>query len=258
MICYPSTTEWPKEAETFRDELTDDQRTRAEEFAWSILQTLTGYSLSICPVEVRPASNHCARPVYRDAPATGMGAGFEPYLSGGTWYNCGCGGACGCEGGGVFLPGPVGAIDSVTIGGTTLPATAYRVDNGSLLVRQDGDSWPACQDMSLPGGADGTWTVRYFRGDAPTAMDNWAAGVLAWEFAKAMLGVKGCRLPTGVTSVVRNGVSMELNANLFLDGTTGIREVDMVVAMRNPHRLAQPSIVKSPDSGRGRIPTWRA
>lgn len=248
-ICHPTTAIWtpPDGADAATVEL-------ATALAWTQLQALMGYSLAICPIDVRPCRRSCTQPVYKVSPANG----FEPHLSGGAWVNCSCDGDdCSCGGAAsVILPGPVGRIDSVTIDGVALPDTAYRVDNGALLVRQDGDSWPTCQDMSLPADSAGTWTVRYFRGDAPTELDDWAAGILAAEFYKGMTGDRKCRLPAATTQVVRNGVTLDLRNNLFLDGTTGLREVDQLISIRNPHQLKQPTVVGSPDARRGRIPTW--
>lgn len=252
-ICIPSTTKW-----NLPDGFTPDpdDKHMAEVLAWTSLQSLMGYSLAICPIEVRPCRQAYAERVYQDYPVNRSGP-FEPALVGGAWVNCACGGdaGCGCGVSWVQLPGYVGRIDEVTIGATVLEKTAYRVDNGSRLVRQDGEAWPS-QDLSLPAGEEGTWTVRYFQGDAPTEVDDWAAGVLAYEFLKSMSGDKKCRLPSNVTQVVRNGVTMDLAQNLFLDGTTGIREVDAVIAQRNPNRLSQPPRIVSPDSIRAGVTTW--
>lgn len=255
-ICYPSTAIWDLPTGTTLD---PEDKKRAEVLAWTTLQALAGYSLALCPTEVRPCRQRCTGGVWQAFPVTGMSP-FSPGINGsGQWVNnCGCSAdPCSCGAvSEVTLPGSVGRVDSVIIDGAELPKTAYRVDGGSRLVRQDGGVWPACQDMSLPAGEPGTWSVRYFMGDAPTEIDDWAAGVLAYEFLKAMKDDKKCRLPAGTVSVVRNGVSMEIGASTFLDGSTGIREIDMYIATRNPHRLTQPPRVKSPDSARGRITTW--
>jgi hypothetical protein len=62
--------------------------------------------------------------------------------------------------------------------------------------------------------------------------------VLAMEYARACSGGK-CRLPTGVTSVVRQGVSYTVAAGAFPGGVTGIREVDSFIALWNPDALRQ-------------------
>lgn len=251
--CIPSSIVWNLPGDTTVD---PQDLHLAEVLGWTTFQSLTGYSVAICPIEVRPCRERVGERVYREYPVVGSSA-FQPALSGGAWVNCACGDYDGCSCGvsWVDLPGYIGRIDSVTIDGVPLPKTAYRVEAGSRLIRQDGGVWPD-QDLSLPAGQPGTWTVRYFQGDAPTEVDSWAAGILAAEFLKAMNDDKKCRLPSGVTNVVRNGVTIQLAQNLFLDGTTGIREVDAVIAQRNPHRLAQPPRVASPDSRRSAVTTW--
>lgn len=252
-ICYPTTATWtpPETADPEKVEI-------ALALAWTNLQSLMGYSLAICPVEVRPCRQRCTGGVWQAFPVTGMST-FSPGINGsGSWVNnCGCSAdPCSCSAvSEVTLPGPVGRIDSVTIDGVALANTAYRVDDGARLVRQDGEAWPACQDMGLPAGEPGTWVVRYFRGDAPTELDDWAAGKLAEEFYKAMIGGK-CRLPANVTNVVRNGVSLDLDSTALVLISTGMPEVDRYIATRNPHKLTQPSRVKSPDSRGSRITTW--
>jgi hypothetical protein len=253
-ICIPSTTIWNLPAGT---ELDPDMKRQAETLAWTTLQSLTGFAMAICPIEARPCRPAQAPPVWKPRPVAG-GAPFYPSMSGGAWINCACGGdaGCGCGVSWVQLPGYVGRIDEVVIGDTALDAGAYRVDGGSRLIRQDGEVWPE-QNLSQPTGTQGTWYVRYFQGDAPTEIDDWAAGVLANEFLKALKNEK-CRLPSGVTSIVRNGVTMQLAENPWLEGRTGIREVDMVIMQRNPHGLRQPTRIASPDSRRGTVTSWGA
>ena len=256
-ICIPSTINLPPN-ETAWNELTNADQELFAALAWSQWQALLGHSLSICPTEVRPCAPGFYESVWKTSPETGHSQ-FVPTLIGGAWLNlCSCSsGACGCGNAiAVTLPGPVGRIDEVRIDGVVLEPTAYRVDNASVLVRQDGERWPAGQDFSRPAGEPETWSVRYFRGNAPDELDDWAAGILALEFAKSYTGKGKCRLPANVQNITRNGVQMELRNNLFLDGTTGIREIDMLISQRNPHQLTQPSRVKSPDSMRARTTTW--
>ena len=187
------------------------------------------------------------------APAMAWGDGFTPYIENGRWFNaCGCRrDACGC---GVIrelvLPdmevsGPV----VVTIDGAILDPSAYRIDNGNRLVRMDGQDWPLCQDMNLPDGEEGTFSVSYYVGVGPDDLLNYAAGLLAGEWYKACNG-QACQLPNTATQVVRQGVTF--NIPTFDSGTSGIREVDNIIAIYNPHHLKTPSRVVSVDSIRGR------
>lgn len=258
--CNPGTADWSCFGTA--DEiaaLIPAVKARAEALAWGLMNSLTAGAINGCPVVVRPCSRRCNPGTFYVAPSTGghtapaPGVGtFNPSIDGsGQWVNsCGCRRAedCSCtviqE---VILPGPVGGIHSVSLDGAVLDPAAYRVDNGTHLVRQDGGSWPACQDMNTPLGAEGSFSVTYWNGTAPDAVINSAVGSLATEFYRACTGNKGCRLPKGVTNVVRQGVSYEIQSGLFANGYTGIYEVDAVIRVYNPFGNASPSTVLSPD-----------
>jgi hypothetical protein len=144
------------------------------------------------------------------------------------------------------MPGLVAQVMHVWIDGAELTPSAYRIDNGRILVRQDGDCWPECQDMNVAWDQPGAFTVEYVPGIRPGSGGEWAAGVLAYEFAKACQGEK-CRLPAAVTALSRQGVSMEFSQGMFAGGHTGIREVDAFVLGVNPNHLSKPPLVWSPD-----------
>lgn len=257
-ICYPDTTDWacalsPQEI----DSMDPIVRERSEMLAWLSLSRLMGYRLSLCPIVVRPCAARCNPGAWITAPVEG--GGFQPYIMNGRWYNaCGCArpGLCSCtvvqE---IVLPGEVSGPVVVTIDGATLDPTAYRIDNGNRLVRQDGQAWPMCQDMNLPDGEEGTFSVSYYNGVGPDAALSFAAGLLAIEWYKACTN-KECRLPNGARRVVRQGVSFEVPADMFANGLSGIREVDNIVGVYNPHRLVTPSRVISPDTYRVRARTY--
>jgi hypothetical protein len=137
----------------------------------------------------------------------------------------------------------------VKIDGATLDPSSYRIDNGNRLVRMDGQDWPMCQDMNLPDGEEGTFSISYYVGVGPDDMLNYAAGLLAGEWYKACDG-RDCRIPDTATRIVRQGVTFDIPT--FETGTSGLREVDNIVAMYNPHHLKTPSRVISVDSIRGR------
>jgi len=359
-ICYPDSTDWSCVPQTTVDELDPEMKERAEALAWSTLAGLTGHFFSTCPITVRPCRKTCA-PGWRSwAPVPAYSGGsFQPHIDpAGYWVNsCMCASdPCSCgpihE---IVLPGPVGSIVEVLIDGAVLHPSAYRVDNGNRLVRQDGADWPACQDMNKPGGpvyepviienlsntmtvtregqlvqivvepteppqggmfagtlpyvvrggsqtnvydeagvnvgvfvlgggtADiggssgpgfvpfrivyettdapaspdmtSTFSVEYYRGTGPNTMLDYAAGVLAWEFYQACSG-NDCRLPAGVTSVSRQGVSFQIATGMFANGMTGIREVDAIIGIYNPNGLKAPPYVSSPDLKPGRVTTY--
>jgi len=249
------------------DEYAPEVQNRATSLATSVLRALTGYRVGGCPVTVRPCRENCAQPFlltgYTGEPGLGGGLGLQPVNVAGTWINMGCGCVakdCSCtqvcE---VLLPPPVGAVSSVQIGVTVLPETWYRVDDGNKLVWQGPpdvtECWPLCQDMSAPVGESGTFAVTYLHGLPVDGLGAYAAGVMACEFAKACSGQK-CRLPSGVTSIVRQGISMTVGGSGFTEGRTGIIEVDAWLRTVNPNMLVQSSRVWSPDLVQPRVMTW--
>lgn len=278
MLCYPPDTDWscaftPEElAAIVEDPTKRATKERSEALAWYTLASLCGYQIGVCPTTVRPCAARCAPSgSWMAAPAGGasmaglptmtIGSSFTPHISGGVWLNsCGCGPRdCSCgrlrE---VVLPGPVGHILSVMLDGEKIAPSRYRVDNGDRLVALDDDLiWPTCQDLAAGPGDPGAFAVTYYRGAAPNEMTKFAAGVLATEFYRACTGGR-CRLPAGVTSVARNGVTYEIQTGLFAEGYTGIREVDAVIRIYNPNGLKQAPRVITPESRtRTRRATWR-
>lgn len=233
--------------------------------AQETLRMLTGYRTANCPVTLRPCRKGCPglatwRTYPVGASSEWAGSNLGPTVIEGQWYNIGCG--CGvddcdctqvCE---VRLPGEVASVEEVRQDGVVVDPTAYRVDNGNRLVRTDGDCWPLCQDMTVDTDQPNTFSVTYTPGLALDAWGQHALGVLACEYAKAACGTGKCRLPANVTQVVRQGVTLNLAQNPFPGGLTGIREVDGYVRRINPHGLAAPSRIFSPDTKRGRVTTW--
>lgn len=225
-------------------DLKEPLQLRALSLAWSTIRSLTGGRVGSCPVTMRPCLSEAA-----------CGSCFgdswlNPYVDGaGNWKNAACrrDGSCSCcdmcE---IVMPGQVAAITEVNIDGYRLDRQLFRIDNGNRLVRQDGACWPNCQNLGAPSGAIGTVTIKYVPGVLPSEAGLWAAGVLACEFSKACSGAK-CRLPSRVTSVARQGVSMEFDTGGMFDGGTGIREVDAYIESVNPNGLRTPPKVWSPD-----------
>lgn len=248
--CYPDDTDWG----TFNwEQATQEQknlRDLAEEFAWMYLDRITGHALALCPTRVRPAKWSCRAGAYYLAPAGAATGPFNPYVGAdGQYRNEAHRWGCECDDTRIInLPTVVGGIEYIQIGEDTLPATAYRVDDGNRLVRQDGQGWPLRQDMWALAGEEDTFTVSYYAGIMPTRLHKFAAGVLAREFLKSQTGDKGCRLPTGTTSVVRQGTSVTIDPLLAAGMRTGIPEVDQVVMSINPYGLKNKSRVYSPDT----------
>lgn len=242
---WPINTNCCSEWDTFSPELQDD----ATAWATQILWALTGRRFGTCPIMVRPCGGGCHAgwymtwPVYLDGNSGASGGTWAPFVDGsGNWRNCACVGACTCAAScEVWLPGPVASITSVHVDGVLVPSTAYRVDNGNILVRQDGECWPECQDFDLSAtgiDVENTFVIAYERGTPVPAGGEIAAGLLACDFARSC--TTGCKLPGNLASLSRQGVEVamadptdELNA-----GLTGVPQVDQWIRAMNPHRLS--------------------
>lgn len=253
MTAYPSLGDWggkkPASAEA-------TAVARAEELAWSLCLSLSAGRVTPAPVTVRPVCQTCAAHTWITAPV-----GMFPYSGDNWWFTLPSdalvvygifGGAYGdagdCGGNGhrsIKLERPVGSIVSITVDGSVVDPAAYRVDDGNILVRTDGGTWPTGQDLVTPSGT-GVFEVSYFRGYQPDDLYFWAVGQIAFEMYVSMTGGKS-RLPEKITAVTRQGVTFQMAGTLFEDGRTGIREVDAVLHRFNPHRLAAPTVITSPD-----------
>jgi hypothetical protein len=261
-LCWP--VDWSACSQEVFDSLTPVQVELSQALAAQTMRMLTGYRVGGCSITVRPCNRSCVPGTWLTAPDigalfAGVGNGFfgfSPYVgAGGQWMNaCGCGGdGCSCtkvqE---VWLPTSVGVgrVDQVTVDGVVLDPSAYRIDNGNRLVRQDGGTWPVCQDMNLPLGEVDTWGVTYLDGNPVDGVGAHVAGLLAAEFAQACLGAD-CALPSNVQSITRQGVTMELDPEMFQGGVTGNRTVDAYIRIWNPVS-SLPSGIYSLDAPRGR------
>lgn len=240
------------------DAFTPAQQETAAAWATEILDALTGRQFAQCPVKVRPCGKRCGWfggyltfPV--GAPSmNGMGNPWMiPYVDGGgVWRNCTCGGACSCRATcEAYLNGPVAEITEVVVDGVVLSPTAYRLDNGSILVRTDGDCWPECQNLNVVDTEDDTWSVTYRPGVALPAAGAIAAGKLACEFAKACTGASDCALPDQLINLSRNGIQVQVaDPQALLDqGLTGVQEADLFIRAYNPNQLKFRPVVLSPD-----------
>lgn len=199
-------------------------------------------------------------PVELDGNSGAVGGSWVPFIdSGGAWRNCACMGACSCKASQeVWLPGPVASVTSVVIDGVTIDPSAYRVDNNSILVRQDGGEWPQCQDFDLSGTAPdttNTFFVTYSRGTPVPIAGQIAAGILACDFAKSC--TTGCKLPGNLSSLTRQGVEVSLAdpTDELNDGLTGVPQVDQWIRSVNPNKLQYRSRVYSPDVNYPRVVT---
>lgn len=235
------------------DALSADVQERGLALASSTLNRLTGGRVGGCPIKIRPVvASGC--PAWA-VPFVGSPM-FRPGIDlNGMWVNnIGAGGASPYE---IALPTPVGRIDEVKVNGTVLFQSDYRVDSGNLLVWQGaGDApWPLTQDVSAPDTEAGTFSVTMLNSYPVDRLGAQAAAVLALEFAKACSSTStaACRLPSTVVSVVRQGVSYQIQPGLFPDGFTGIKEVDAYITSWNPRAQTQDAAVWSPGVTQPRV-----
>jgi hypothetical protein len=217
-----------------------------------ILWAATGKRFGACPVTVRPCWQRKA-PLYQTWNVGLQGEGYWGLRgNGGTSVqlfggDCGCSNGCACTPDQVMLPGAVQAVTQVVVDGVVLNPSEYLLQ-GSWLVRAGGEMWPARQDLSIPAGMPGTWSVTYTEGEVPPDVLLDAAGTYACELVKGKTG-SPCLLPRRVQSVSRQGVDIQFvdTSNYLEEGLTGVEQVDMVIRMINPYGHRRPPVVLSPD-----------
>lgn len=232
----------------------------AEEMAVGLLWNWTNRLLSTRTELIRPQR---VRTPWRPTTFEGMGPAAAYYNLGefigfgwlpaygiaGEWLELSCGRCgsivCDCDGNAlkaINLLGPVQEIVEIKIDGVVLNPSTYRVDNGHTLIRQDGNPWPDQQDLYLALTEVGTWSIEYTRGVPVPLGGQLAAGLLACELAKAMNQDPDCALPSRVSSITRQGVSMEIvqtqfaRANSEQETWTGIFAIDSWIASFNTPR----------------------
>lgn len=248
--CEDWPVEWTCDLSSYSPALTGYAVTAATRVLWA----LSGRRFGTCSVTLRP----CRRDCYDTWPwgwtewdTTAIGSSvWSGYR---YWVPLGCGSCtagCSCaEVSETVLPHPVNRITQVKVDGTPLVTGAYRVDNNRLLVRTDGGQWPYCNDLSKNDTEPGTWSVTALYGyDVPVSA-RLAMGELACEISKAGSG-EDCRLPAGVVSLARQGVTIQFPdvGQLLKDGRTGLYLVDLFLASENPDGLKQRGKFYSIDS----------
>lgn len=144
---------------------------------------------------------------------------------------------------------PVHEVTQVKIDGMVLSPSAYRIDDARFLVRTDGDSWPSTNELWREDTEPNTWSVDLIHGDDPPADGVLAAEILACEIVKASTGSDECRLPRGLQTLSRQGVSLVMvdPTRMMEAGIFGIFEVDNFVRSTNPSGLKQRSTVINVD-----------
>ena len=197
----------------------------------------------------------CTETAYLRSVPPSPGTGSWPYHS--SWRSCSCwySGATWINGYPISpFAGPwshvegvyavrmprdrVSAITAVTVGG--LPFTSYTFTRSGWLERLDGKSWDVCS---------GDTEVTYQYGEAPPLAGVQAAVTLAVELARDMHGLGKCRLPKRLTSITRQGVTVDIadSLDILREGGTGLTSVDLWIYSVNPEARPQAAGVWSPD-----------
>ena len=230
--------------------LDDAMKAAVQEWAVDYLWQWTNQRFGLCSEIVRPCRQTCI----------GSGPWAFPWDQSFPFFSLGCGrcgDSCSCQYvEQVKLPGIVSEPLEVLIDDEAVDLSAFRVDDWTILVRQDGGRFPTCQNLGLPLGEDGTWGIEYLQGEPVPPGGELMAGLLAQEFAKSVCGDDSCRLPRRVSSIQRQGVVIGILDNFtgLKEGLTGIFEIDAwIMSQTKPRRRA---VVRSPDVPVPRITTW--
>jgi hypothetical protein len=245
--------QWTCDVDTYSPALTGIALTAATRIVWA----LSGRRFGTCTVTLRPCADDC----YGSWPFGWMPWSWSSYSSISPSYDVGgwlgyvvpecgsCRGHCSCgHVPQVELPSPVAAVTQVLVDGAALPTTSYRVDDNRYLVRTDGRAWPRCNDLLKDDGQSGTWSVTASYGQAVPASGSLAVGEMACQLLRAMNG-EDCRLPPGVTQLVRQGVTISMLdiGTLLEKGRTGLYLVDAFLMSENPSALRTRSRVYGVD-----------
>jgi hypothetical protein len=159
-----------------------------------------------------------------------------------------------CEPSLVKLAGvPVREITEVLVDGAILAASEYRVFQDRYLQRLNNGRWPRRQNLTLADTEDGTWSISYTFGADPPALGVSAAAQIACEMFKSCDNATSgaCALPTGVTRITRQGLTIDRLAFTswgFREGrwATGLALVDAFLATVNPAGLQRRPVFWSP------------
>lgn len=267
-------------------------RTRAKRWAAWLLWSATGRQLGRCETSLRPCRRDCGGGGWppRCAGTTVTAGRWFASAAGGAVSAAWGGASCGCQGRScscttvceVELPGWWPEPVRVRVHGQEIPLCRFRVDDGHRLVWEkpygggcecEADPtaecdpctmtcFPACQDLTLPPEAPGTWEITYLHGVAVPEEGLWAAAELACEILKSFNCQPGeCRLPSNIISMTRNNTQFEFaNNGEVTNGRRVLRFnipiVDMWVQSMNPYGDTGPVTFFSPDVNPGRVQTW--
>ncbi len=205
----------------------------------------------------RQFAGSCERIVRPCDPQGSCGCGMQVLSRGhlvGWDGDCWGGTGCGCTSvSEIKLAGYVREITEVLIDGIAVDPGDYYVRKHRYLVRKNGGRWPWCQSMDAEDDEPGAFAVTYVYGKTPPQLAQDAALALACEIYKSCTpSLAGeCALPTGVTRVTRQGITIErtfMSQDQHGIWRTGIAAVDMFLNEINPAGIPRRGTVWSPSS----------
>lgn len=211
----------------------------------------TGMQFGLCPTTYRPCRKEC-RDIWGGLPT--------PVRVDGEWVNLSCGscsGTCGCDFVSEVVIPNTHSIVSINVDGVELdPAATAVVYDRRSIVRVDGEQWPSCQNLSVPNGEPGSWSITVMQGKPIPPGGELVAGILACELIKACGGMD-CRLPQRVQTITRQGVTVGFEDRFegLTDLRVGLWEVDAFIESARTPRWQQ-SRIASPDVHRPVEQTW--
>jgi hypothetical protein len=145
---------------------------------------------------------------------------------------------------------PVREVSEVLIDGDILADTEYRIFNDRYLQRLNNARWPRSQNLTLADTEDHTFSITYTYGADPPSLGVAAAAQIGCELWK-QCDAGTCALPSGVTRVTRQGITIDKLAFTswgYREGrwATGLALVDAFLATVNPAGLQRRPVLWSP------------
>jgi hypothetical protein len=149
----------------------------------------------------------------------------------------------------IVLNGPNTEVLEITIDGAVISPSEYGLIDGNKLFRKGNKRWPVYNDVTLPDTEEGTFTITYRFGTAPTATVKRACVELVCMMVKT--DQENLSRVRGVVSATVQGV------NLALDQTDdvaalGLPEVTRFLDLYSPRGLGALGVY-SPELNHG----WR-
>lgn len=215
----------------------------------TVFRLTMGIFTGSCSTTIRPAKSNCVcRNGVDLSTYTWIPSGF-PYRAmayNGSIYNCP---ACDCFDSNcgtsdcITLPFyPVNEITNITIDGSILPSNKYEL-RGVKICRTDGLTFPTCQDLDIPLGQSGSWSVTFKHGIAPPVDLVEHMLDYACQLAKRKLD-RPCELPKRV-AIEKDFVALD-PMTFVKDGLTGWAPLDACIRSINPKGAKRPARAINP------------